>query len=72
MTIYCSIGETGFYKVLEGVIPSFNGRMNSMQSCLQGYLNGLIEGQKLFMEHLERLNRSSEENKEMNQKMVAY
>ena len=72
LTIYGFLGETGFAKVLEGVIPSFNNRMNTMQSSLQGYLNGLVEGQKLFLEHLERLNRSSEENKEMNQKMAAY
>ena len=40
------VGETGFVKVLEGVIPGFNSRLNTMQSSLQGYLNGIVEEQK--------------------------
>ena len=66
------IGESGIVKVMEGVVPGFNNRINKMQSAIQGYLNGVIEGQKLMTLHLASLQETSDGNKEMNQKMVAY
>ena len=49
------IGESGIVKVMDGVVPGFNNRINNMQSAIQGYLNGVIEGQKLMTLHLASL-----------------
>ena len=65
------LGESGIVKVMEGAVPGFNDRINKIHSAIQGYINGVIEGQKLLLQHLASLQETSNANKEMNQKMSA-
>ena len=58
--------------ILEKFLPAINGIFNIFQSDIQAYYKSIEEGNKLFRDHLKRLEGKVDANLKLQNQQIAY
>ena len=58
--------------ILEKFLPAINDRFNIFQSDMQGYYNNIEEGNKMFANHLKRVEDKVDASLKLQNQQIAY